>query len=85
MAHRQPGGAYRKTAVHMDCEPKPPRFVKLADASKRLGLGRTAIFDLFNKGELTRVKLSERKTVVLEQELSDYIQRKFDEASRVTA
>lgn len=62
-------------------EPGPPRFVGMPELSRRLCLQKSAIYEMFASGELTRVKLGKKKTVVLEEELSALIQRKFQEAS----
>lgn len=64
----------------IDDEPKLPRFVDMPELQRRLCLKSSAIYELFASGELTRVKISPKKTVVLEEELSGFIQRKFQEA-----
>ena len=69
----------------IDNQPAPPRFVDMAEISRRLCLQKSAIYELFYAKELTRVKLGKKKTVVLEEELNGYIQRKFQEASQVVS
>lgn len=69
----------------IDNEPKPPRFVDMPELSRRLCLQRDAIFSLFANGELTRIKLSPKKIVVLVSEVDAFIQRKFAEARQVAA
>lgn len=61
-------------------EPAPPRFCDLAEVGRRLCLKKSAIYELFARGQLTRVKLSPERTVVLEAELSAFIERKHAEA-----
>ena len=70
----------------IDNEPQLPRFVDMRELERRLCLKSSAIYEMFARGELTRIKLGPKKTVVLEQELSALIQRKFQEArQRVSA
>ena len=71
--------------MNIDSDPKPPRFVDMPELSRRLCLQRSAIFELFANGELTRVKLTPKKTVALESEVDAFIQRKFAEARQVAA
>jgi predicted DNA-binding transcriptional regulator AlpA len=71
--------------VIIDSEPKPPRFIDMKELSQRLCLQRSALFELFASGELTRVKLTPKKTVALESEVDAFIQRKFAEACQVAA
>jgi predicted DNA-binding transcriptional regulator AlpA len=58
----------------------PPRFVDIDEAKRQLCLGTTAIYELLKTGELRRVKIG-RKTVLLQQDLWDFMRRKVAEAS----
>jgi predicted DNA-binding transcriptional regulator AlpA len=71
--------------VKIDNEPKLPRFVDLPELSRRLCLQKSAIYELFASGELQRIKLTPKKTVVLEADLDSFIQRKVAEARQVAA
>jgi predicted DNA-binding transcriptional regulator AlpA len=71
--------------TEIDNEPKLPRFVDLTELSFRLSLQRSAIYALFRAGELTPIKLLPKKTVCLEEEVSAFIQRRFDEARQQAA
>jgi predicted DNA-binding transcriptional regulator AlpA len=64
----------------IDNEQKLPRFVDLNELSQRLCLQKSAIYELFNTGELTRIKIGRKKTVVLESDVTDFINRKVAEA-----
>jgi predicted DNA-binding transcriptional regulator AlpA len=75
----------RNLAVKIDNEPKLPRFVDLPELSRRLCLQKSAIYELFASGELQRIKLTPKKTVVLEADLDSFIQRKVAEARQVAA
>lgn len=66
--------------MHPDNQTPIPRFVDIAELSHRLCLQKSAIYELFNSGELTRVKLGRKKTVVLESDVTDFINRKVAEA-----
>lgn len=66
--------------MDIDSDVAPPRLLDLKEASKRLGLQRSAIYELFASGQLTKVNITPRKTVVLEAELSQLILRRFNEA-----
>lgn len=71
--------------MNIDKEPKPPRFVDLPELSRRLCLQKSAIYELFASGELQPIKLTPKKTVVLEADLDSFIQRKVAEARQVAA
>ncbi|WP_277981360.1 helix-turn-helix transcriptional regulator [Sphingomonas phyllosphaerae] len=75
----------QEIAMLIDTEPKPPRFVDLPELSRRLCLQKSAIYELFASGELQRIKLTPKKTVVLEADLDRFIQRKVAEARQVVA
>ena len=63
---------------------KQSRFLDLPEISSRLCLKKSAIYELFNSGELTRIKLSPKKTVVTEADLESFIDRKVAEARAAT-
>lgn len=65
--------------MEIDDAPALPKLVDLAEASKQLCVGRTAIYDLIDAGEITRVKIG-KKVCFLQAELSDFVHRKFEEA-----
>lgn len=71
--------------MFIDNEPKPPRFVDMPELTRRLCLQKSAIYGLFASGELQRIKLTPKKTVVLEADLDSFIQRKVAEARQVAA
>lgn len=68
----------------IDDEPAIPLLVDLTEASRQLCLGRSAIYELIDAGEITRVKIG-KKVCFLQSELSDFINRKFAEARKVAA
>ena len=61
-----------------------PRLVGIEDAMRQTTLGRSAIYNLINAGELRRIKLG-KKVVFLEQDLRDFIERKVAEAHQPKA
>ena len=61
-----------------------PRLVGIEDAMLQTTLGRSAIYNLINAGELRRIKLG-KKVVFLEQDLRDFIERKVAEACQPKA
>jgi predicted DNA-binding transcriptional regulator AlpA len=71
--------------MNIDSEPKYPRFLDLTEVSLRLCLKTSSIYELFNSGELVRVKLGRKKTVVLESDVTDFINRKVAEARQKIA
>ena len=66
--------------MKVDSNVAPPRLLNLKQVSTRLGLQRSAIYELFASGQLTKVHISPRKTLVLEAELSELILKRFSEA-----
>lgn len=66
----------------IDNELAPPRFVDMPEICNRLSVQKSSVYVMFKNGDLTPVKLLPKKTVVLEEELSALIQRKFQEASQ---
>lgn len=66
--------------MQTDSQQTLPRFVDISELSHRLCLQKSAIYELFSSGELTRVKLGRKKTVVLESDVTDFINRKVAEA-----
>ena len=69
----------------IDNEPLYPRFVDLSELSYRLCLQKSAIYELINSGELTRIKLGRKKTVFLESDVTAFINRKVAEARQQIA
>jgi len=65
--------------VSIDDNPPLPRFVEISEAMRLTTLGRSAIYNYIDTGELRRVKLG-KKVVFLEQDLRDFMQRKVSEA-----
>lgn len=66
--------------TNSDC----PRLVELQEAMRLTTLGRSAIYNLIETGELRRIKLG-KKVVFLEQDVRDFINRKVDEACQPVA
>ena len=66
--------------MEIDTDVSPPRLLDLKQVSTRLGLQRSAIYELFASGQLTKVNVTPRKTLVLEAELSRLILQRFNEA-----
>lgn len=65
--------------MDIDDTPALPRLIGIEEAMRLTTLGRSAIYNLINRGELGRIKLG-KKVVFLEQDLCDFINRKVAEA-----
>lgn len=65
--------------MQVDEAPPLPRFIELQEAMRLTTLGRSAIYNYIDCGELRRIKLG-KKVVFLEQDLRNFIERKVAEA-----
>lgn len=64
--------------MDIDDTPVLPRLIGIEEAMRLTTLGRSAIYNLIDRGELSRIKLG-KKVVFLEQDLRDFINRKVAE------
>ncbi|MGL5837032.1 MAG: helix-turn-helix transcriptional regulator [Sphingorhabdus sp.] len=60
------------------------RFITIDEAKAQLCLSTASIYNMFNSGELRKVKLG-RKTVLLASDIQSFIQRKTAEATPAAA
>jgi predicted DNA-binding transcriptional regulator AlpA len=56
-----------------------PLAFRVSDAGKKLGIGRSSVYQLFAEGELTPIKIG-RATVVDAAELADLLKRRREAA-----
>ena len=62
---------------------KPIRVLRLYDLKGKIGLGRTAIYDMVAKGKFPKqVQLSERTTGWLEHEVDAWLEQRAAERSQ---
>lgn len=71
--------------MSVDDDVKPPRLIGVEEIGDRLCLRQSAVYALFATGALTRIKVSPKRTVALESEVTAFIQRKVAEARQVVA
>jgi prophage regulatory protein len=58
---------------------RPLRMLRLPEVQRKTGLGRSRIYDMESKGLFPkRVKLSERTTAWVEQEVDDFLRKCMD-------
>ena len=60
----------------------PPLLIGTDDVGKRLGIGRTSVYVLFDRGDLTPIKIG-RRTLVAASELAEYVENRLTALKKV--
>lgn len=58
------------------------RLISVKEAKERLGVGTNTVYNLMNANELRFIKMG-RRTLISENEIQAFIQRKLEEATAV--